>query len=179
MSLDIQVVNREKTWYDKTNLLAHYFRLIRVVDTLEHVWAVYYPAGHFPTSMMTTSVDWESDGSDVGSNTDELDWKDWKRPVISLLRAKLSWNRTSTQRKLSGNDHTMTGFSHKIRNRSIKEDKKRILLSWTLGTVYSWLFVHPQIVPGNFRWLNSPSKSRATISSSSVGETDIHTPSNI
>jgi hypothetical protein len=45
--------------------------------------------------MMTTSVDWKSDGLDVGSNTDELDWKDWKRPVISLLRAKLLRKRTS------------------------------------------------------------------------------------
>jgi hypothetical protein len=44
--------------------------------------------------MMTTSVDWKSDGLDVGSNTDELDWKDWNRPVISLLRAKLLRNRT-------------------------------------------------------------------------------------
>jgi hypothetical protein len=44
---------------------------------------------------MITSVDWKSVGLDVGSNTDELDWNDWKRPAISLLRAKLFRNRTS------------------------------------------------------------------------------------
>ena len=46
------------------------------------------------TFMMTTSVDWKSEGLDAGSNTDELDWKDWKRPLISRLRAKLLRNRT-------------------------------------------------------------------------------------
>jgi hypothetical protein len=46
------------------------------------------------TLMMTTSVDWKSDGLDAGSNTDELDWKDWKRPLMSRLRAKLLRKRT-------------------------------------------------------------------------------------
>jgi hypothetical protein len=44
--------------------------------------------------MMITSVDWNRDGFDDGSRTVELDWKDWKRPVISLLRAKLLRKRT-------------------------------------------------------------------------------------
>ena len=44
--------------------------------------------------MITTSVDWKSEGLDAGSNTDELDWKDWKRPLISRLKAKLLRNRT-------------------------------------------------------------------------------------
>jgi hypothetical protein len=48
--------------------------------------------------MMTTSVDWKSDGFDAGSKTEELDWNDWKRPVISLLRAKLLRNRTFKKR---------------------------------------------------------------------------------
>ena len=52
------------------------------------------PAQNVLTLMMTTSVDWKSDGLDAGSNTDELDWKDWKRPLISRLRAKLLRNRT-------------------------------------------------------------------------------------
>jgi hypothetical protein len=51
--------------------------------------------------MMTTSVDWKSVGLDVGSNTDELDWNDWKRPVISLLRAKLLRNRTFAKYQFS------------------------------------------------------------------------------
>ncbi len=61
---------------------------------------LYYTASHLPTLIMTTSVDWKSDGLDVGSDMDELDWKDRKRPVISLLRAKfkLLRNRTSTER---------------------------------------------------------------------------------
>ena len=63
---------------------------------------------------MTTSVDWKSVGLDVGSNTDELDWKDWKRPVISLLKAKLLRNRTSTEHQLSGDDDAVMRFSHKI-----------------------------------------------------------------
>jgi hypothetical protein len=50
--------------------------------------------GNFHTFMMTTRVDWKSDGFAAGSKTDELDWKDWKRLVISLLRAKLLRNRT-------------------------------------------------------------------------------------
>ena len=44
--------------------------------------------------MITTSVDWKSEGLDAGSNTDELGWKDWKRPLISRLKAKLLRNRT-------------------------------------------------------------------------------------
>ena len=43
---------------------------------------------------MITSVDWNNDGFAAGSRTVELDWKDWKRPVISLLRAKLLRKRT-------------------------------------------------------------------------------------
>ena len=30
----------------------------------------------FRTLIMTTRVDWKSEGLDAGSNTDELDWKD-------------------------------------------------------------------------------------------------------
>ena len=44
--------------------------------------------------MITKSVDWNSDGLDAGSKMEELDWKDWKRPVISLLSAKLFLKRT-------------------------------------------------------------------------------------
>jgi hypothetical protein len=60
-------------------------------------------------------------------------------------------NRTSTKRKLSGNNHSTTRFSHKIRNRSIEENKKRVLLSQMLETIYAWLFVHPQMVPSGIR----------------------------
>jgi hypothetical protein len=80
---------------------------------------LYYPARHSPTLIMTTSFDRKSDGLDLGSNTDELDWKDWKRLVISLLRAKLIRNRISTKYQLSGNNRTVMWFSHKIRNGSI------------------------------------------------------------
>ena len=85
--------------------------------------------------MMTTSVDWKSVGLDVGSNTDELDWNDWKRPVISLLRAKLLRNRTFTKHQFSKDNNTVTRFSHKIGNGSIEKDEKRVLLSRTLETV--------------------------------------------
>ena len=44
--------------------------------------------------MMTTSVDWKSEGLHAGSNKDELDWKGWKRPLISRLKARLLRNRT-------------------------------------------------------------------------------------
>jgi hypothetical protein len=44
--------------------------------------------------MMITSIDWKSEGFDAGSNTDKLNWKDLKRPLISQLRAKLLQNRT-------------------------------------------------------------------------------------
>jgi hypothetical protein len=44
--------------------------------------------------MMMTSVDWKRDGFDAGSRTDALDWKDWKRPVISRPNAKLLRKRT-------------------------------------------------------------------------------------
>ena len=51
--------------------------------------------------MITKSVDWNSDGLDAGSNMEELDWKDWKRPVISLLSAKLFLKRTYPSGTLS------------------------------------------------------------------------------
>ena len=51
--------------------------------------------------MITKSVDWNSDGLDAGSNMEELDWKDWKRPVISLLSAKLFLKRTYPYGNLS------------------------------------------------------------------------------
>ena len=85
--------------------------------------------------MMTTSVDWKSDGLAVGSNTDELDWNDWNRPVISLLRAKLLRNRTSTKHHFSVKNQTVTWFSHKIRNGSIEKNEKRVFLGRTLETV--------------------------------------------
>jgi hypothetical protein len=85
--------------------------------------------------MMTTSVDWKSVGLDVGSNTDELDWNDWKRPVISLLRAKLLRNRTFTKYQFSKDNKKVTRISHKIRNGSIEKDEKRVLLGRTLETV--------------------------------------------
>ena len=81
--------------------------------------------------MMTTRVDWKSDGLAVGSNTDdsELDWNNWKRSVMSLLRAKLLRNRTSTKRQFTVNDQLeVTRFSHKIRNRRIEKHEKRVFL---------------------------------------------------
>jgi hypothetical protein len=50
---------------------------------------LYRPKQGVLTLIMTKSVDWKSEGFDAGSNIDELDWKDEKRPVISRLRAKL------------------------------------------------------------------------------------------
>ena len=44
--------------------------------------------------MIMTSVDWKSVGFAAGSKTDALDWKDWKRPLISRLKAKLLRKRT-------------------------------------------------------------------------------------
>ena len=41
-----------------------------------------------------TSVDWKSVGFAAGSKTDALDWKDWKSPLISRLKAKLLRKRT-------------------------------------------------------------------------------------
>ena len=46
------------------------------------------------TLMVTKSVDWKSDRFDARSKIEALHWKDQKRPVICLLRAKLFWNRT-------------------------------------------------------------------------------------
>jgi hypothetical protein len=44
--------------------------------------------------MIMTSVDWKRDGFAVGSRTDALDWKDWKRLLISRPNAKLLRKRT-------------------------------------------------------------------------------------
>ena len=44
--------------------------------------------------MIMTSVDWKRVGFAAGSKTDALDWNDWKRPLISLLKAKLLRKRT-------------------------------------------------------------------------------------
>ena len=41
-----------------------------------------------------TSVDWKREGFAAGSKTDELDWNDWKSPLISRLKAKLFRKRT-------------------------------------------------------------------------------------
>jgi hypothetical protein len=41
------------------------------------------------TLMIMTRVDWNRVGFAAGSKTDALDWKDWKRPLMSLLNAKL------------------------------------------------------------------------------------------
>ena len=60
--------------------------------------------------MMTTSVDWKSVGLDFGSNTEELDWNDWKRPLISLVRAKLLRNRTSTKHQFKEDDYFVGEF---------------------------------------------------------------------
>ena len=43
---------------------------------------------------MITRVDWKREGLAAGSSTAEDDWKDWKRPVMSLDSAKLFLNRT-------------------------------------------------------------------------------------
>jgi hypothetical protein len=63
--------------------------------------------------MITTSVDWKSDGFDFGSKTDELDWKDWKRLAISRLRAKLLRNRTFKKRQVNEDDRVRR-FPHEI-----------------------------------------------------------------
>jgi hypothetical protein len=85
------------TVYGLEHLLPPHFSLVRVNDILNEGVSdyTYDPAGTLHTLMMTTRVDRKSDGLDAGSKIDELDWKDWKRPVISLLRAKLLRNRTS------------------------------------------------------------------------------------
>lgn len=46
------------------------------------------------TLIIITKVDWNNEGFAAGSRTVELDWKDWKSPVMSRLRAKLLRNRT-------------------------------------------------------------------------------------
>ena len=43
---------------------------------------------------MMTRVDWKRDGFAAGSRTDALDWKDWKRLLISRPNAKLLRKRT-------------------------------------------------------------------------------------
>ena len=47
-----------------------------------------------PTLIIMARVDWKSAGFAAGSKTDALDWNDWKRPLISLLNAKLLRKRT-------------------------------------------------------------------------------------
>jgi hypothetical protein len=44
--------------------------------------------------MMMTSVDWKRDGFVAGSRKDALDWKGWKRLLISRPNAKLLRKRT-------------------------------------------------------------------------------------
>ena len=43
---------------------------------------------------MIANVDWNREGLAAGSSTLDDDWKDWKRPVISLDNAKLFLNNT-------------------------------------------------------------------------------------
>ena len=51
------------------------------------------------TLMIITNVDWNNEGFALGSNTVELDWNDWKSPVMSRLSAKLfrksTWSHCS------------------------------------------------------------------------------------
>ena len=124
---------------------------------------------------MITSVDWNSDGLADGSRTVELDWKDWKRPVISLLRAKLLRNRTFID-DLS----TIRGIIHILRTRF------EIAVLKSTSKVSSWAERSMLCTPRVFSWsksltrlaeFNEPLKSRATIRVVSVGVTDIHTPS--
>ena len=70
------------------------------------------------------------------------------------------------------------GGPHEIGNSSIEEDKKSLLLDRTFEAVYAYCKI-VQMVYNDPRQgsLYSPLKSRATMSASSVGETDIQTPS--
>ena len=141
-------------------------------------WISYLSKEGVRTLIMTTSVDRKSEGLDAGSNTDELDWRDWKRPLMSRLRAKLLRNKTYNCGEIY--NVVMKGHSvtHEIRNSSIEKYEKYILLGWTLETVdacCSWIWYNRE--PLGVMHSISPSKSSATISASSVGDTDIHTPS--
>ena len=62
------------------HLLPRHFSFVRVDDIL-HIyicvtWKAVTAEEGFRTLIMTTRVDWKSEGLDAGSNTDELDWKD-------------------------------------------------------------------------------------------------------
>jgi hypothetical protein len=78
------------------------------------------------TLMIMTSVDWKRVGFAAGSKTDALDWKDWKRPLMSLLNAKLLRKRTYS---LSEKETIFKAEStYQVGYRSVEQDEKRVFL---------------------------------------------------
>jgi hypothetical protein len=70
------------------------------------------------TLMIMISVDRKGVGLAAGSNTDELDWKDWKSPLISRLNANLL--RKRTRGLLERNFSTKLRSTYEIRYCSVE-----------------------------------------------------------
>jgi hypothetical protein len=91
------------------------------------------PALQVLALMIMTRVDWNRVGFAAGSKTDALDWKDWKRPLMSLLNAKLL--RKSTY-SLSEKEATFRAQStYQVGYRGVEQDEKRVFLQRPLHTV--------------------------------------------
>jgi hypothetical protein len=83
--------------------------------------------------MIMTRVDWKRVGFSAGSKTDALDWKDWKRPLMSLLNAKLLRKRTYS---LSEKEATFRAEStYQVGYRGVEQDEKRVFLQRPFHTV--------------------------------------------
>ena len=125
------------------------------------------------TLTMTTNFDWNNEGLSAGFKTVALDWEDWKRPVMSRLSAKLFRNKTcnSIHHRSHEKRDVQTRFEIAVLNSTsnMSSCADRSMLCIPGNTSVNSLSLHRMKV--------LPSKSRATISSFSVGVTDIHTPS--
>lgn len=123
---------------------------------------------------MITNSDLKSDGFAAGSSTEAEDWKDWNKPAMSRDNAKLLRKRTCTTLVCYQVWHEWHS-TDKVRNRGVEEYKKAILLRRTFDTVDT---CSPCYDCPNRRVIDDkPSKSSATMRHSSVGVTDIQTPS--
>lgn len=127
--------------------------------------------------IIMTRVERKSVGLAAGSKTVDDDWNDWNKPAISLDRAKLLRKRTCVT--LVRESEAMEGLKspYQIRNCSIEKNQKSIFLSRTLDAVDAYTISARKISAKAVRGMQLPSKSNATIMASSVGVTDIHTPS--
>jgi hypothetical protein len=127
------------------------------------------------TLMMIVRMDRNKSGLLAGSRTVEEDWNDWNSPVISRERAKLF--RNSTYSKMSAKVDAKTRQLARLEMAVLKST--RSVSSWADRSILCTPGSEPlcEYLLVNKKGKGTPSKSIATINASSVGVTDIQTPS--